>query len=193
MLMACLCVMAATTVRAALITFEDQIIGLPLTPNPVVLPNGISVTFEGFSVEWQATKDHTLGTTAGRYIVADNMDGVATITFDEPVSASLWISAGSSGNVGTSAGYVTGYLDDLAQFSTSNNTGKISNDRKWKQAPSTGLAIVDRLVFTNYTDSIVDDIAVNHVPEPSSLALLAIVLGALVARRPSGSNSRRAA
>jgi hypothetical protein len=169
------------------ITFSDQPSGDgAMSPSTYTaaqgLPPGVTALFSGFSRSNSADVDHTPANSDNKLIYGTNTTA-ALITFNLPVQVpSLWVSTGPFGSTGDQ---VVGTLGGVQQFSFTNS----GPANQWREITAGAGLSVDKLTFSNYQDSEVDDLTV--VPEPGgAFVLLAVGSFATLRRRRSTSRSK---
>ena len=154
--------------RATVITFAEQPAGdAAMSPATYTsaqgLPAGVTATFAGFrrsSVEHDHTPDNR--------VVYGTNNNPATITFNVPVEVpSLWV---NTGTFGTADDGISGSLGGTVQFSAFNKTALA-----WAEVTDGKGKLIDKLTFTNFQDSLLDDVTV-VAPEPTATAIVAVAV-----------------
>lgn len=169
-----------------ILTFSDQV-GNDVEANPGTytdaqgLPTGVTATLRSFN-NWNGNADHTA--TPDNILLYGNGDATEdpAILFNKPVEVpSLWVSTGDFGTPDQAT--LAGYLNGVQQWSYTVHT-----KNKFEEVTAGAGKAIDRILFTNYGDSFIDDVTVK--PAPSAAPSLSIARnGAAVSLSWSGAGT----
>jgi hypothetical protein len=167
----------AAPAPAALITFSEQPDGDgPMSPAVYTsahgLPAGVTASFAGFFSS-ELFDDHTASNSDNKLVYGTGSS--AQIDFNSAVLVpTVWVSTSFAALASQT---VVGSLGGVTKF-----TYVLKAADKFENVTLGAGVPIDRLSFSNYADSVVDDLTVT-VPEPGGAAVAAAVVGLVLGSR----------